>query len=303
MATVHPVPVQSTSKRRDSNTKYHGIVPTLQLSQVQAGRILGEGGFCIVSELLQIDLLRDQESKRSTATCETEIFDEDGSKSEGKVSLEHDLQQQCSTSLPNIVHGKRENSHAALSAFNRSSSTSITASGAIVGTAKIDKARRRLADVASLGRYAIKKPKPNLPNDLERYKAIVDIQLEGKLLMTLSHPHIISIRAVSEGTTQKLPSWKECLKSVPRTKLESNQYFIVLDRLTETLTQRIARWTRICKKNAPKSGACQYWFGFCRYSSVTMRDKKQDKLEELDLEKMTVALSIAKAIRYLHDRK
>eukprot|EP00814_Leptocylindrus_danicus_P007546 CAMPEP_0116038240 /NCGR_PEP_ID=MMETSP0321-20121206/22651_1 /TAXON_ID=163516 /ORGANISM="Leptocylindrus danicus var. danicus, Strain B650" /LENGTH=473 /DNA_ID=CAMNT_0003516837 /DNA_START=82 /DNA_END=1503 /DNA_ORIENTATION=+ len=306
MATVHPAPSSRTS-RRDSKTKSNGIVPTLLPSQVQAGKTLGEGGFCIVSELLQVDLLRDKESKSSAATCETEIFDEDGSKSgEVKVSLEQQEQYSAAqnnqrNTLSIEMHDKRESSLAMANSFNRSSTTS-GAEPQSVESAKIVKARMRVADVASRGRYAIKKPKPNLPNDLERYKAIVDIQLEGKLLMTLSHPHIISIRAVSEGITKNLPSWKECLRNVPRTKLHSNQYFLVLDRLTETLTQRLAKWTKMSKKNAPKSGACQYLFGFCRYSSVTMRDKKQDKQEEMELEKMTVALSIARAIRYLHDR-
>lgn len=282
-----------SSRRDTTKTKSsHGIIPTLQPSQVKPGRFLGAGATCSVFDLATVVLPGDEKSSLIiVSTGNTDICDQGGD-SEGKVN------ETGESSLVSIAEG---------TSFDQSSSALITANGAIVETAKIDKAMRKLADGARQGKYAIKKPQPTLSDDKVRYKAFRDIQIEGKILMTLAHPNIIKIRAVSEEITKELPRWKEYRKSVSQQRLADDEYFLVMDQLTEgSLQSRMMKWAKINSKDATSLGSCGYqWYGFCLSSNVmrTIEDKRQDRLEGMEMERMTIVLGIAKAIRYLHDRK
>ena len=82
-------------------------------------------------------------------------------------------------------------------------------------------------------RYCIKALSPNVANDphlLEQ--GMIDMCVETTFLSVLQHPHIIKMRAFGSGGM-----------FMPR------EYFIILDRLYDTLEARIETWRRNSKKS------------------------------------------------------
>jgi len=72
-------------------------------------------------------------------------------------------------------------------------------------------------------RYAVKRLREELVGN-ERYRAMVDLAVEARFLSKIRHPNIIRMRGAAETS-----------------QLEDG-YFIVVDRLYDTLEQRIEKW-------------------------------------------------------------
>uniref|UniRef100_A0A7S1YST7 Protein kinase domain-containing protein n=1 Tax=Ditylum brightwellii TaxID=49249 RepID=A0A7S1YST7_9STRA len=121
-----------------------------------------------------------------------------------------------------------------------------------------------------VARYAIKQLSDACHNDNHLFlKGIIDLALEAKFLAVLEHPHIIKMRAVaSVGPVSK-------------------NYFLILDRLYDTLEQRIRSWK--AKKKRGKS-----FIG-----KVTGAKKKKN---EIELERMVTSADLASAMKYMHDQ-
>lgn len=120
-------------------------------------------------------------------------------------------------------------------------------------------------------RYAIKTLSESLLNDPERFVAgVIDLAVETKFLAIIRHPNIIKMRAVSSNSPFSLG------------------YFIVLDRLYDTLTDRMRAW-KDQKSNLS---------GFSR-----VRDLKGAKKKELWVERLMVGYELTGALKYLHDNK
>lgn len=118
-------------------------------------------------------------------------------------------------------------------------------------------------------RYAIKTLSDTLLNDPERFVAgVIDLAVETKFLAIIRHPNIIKMRAVSTSSEYSLG------------------YFIVLDRLYDTLTDRMRAWKE------QKSNLS----GFSR-----VRDLKGAKKKELWVERLMVGYELTGALKYLHD--
>lgn len=116
-------------------------------------------------------------------------------------------------------------------------------------------------------RYAIKQLKPNrTPEELS--EAIVDIAMEAKFLSRLSHSNIIKMRG-----TGGIPCHPK--------------YFLVLDRLYDTLEERIDKWAIEKKRLRGVMGV----FG-----------KKKFELRHLFSDRLLAALDIARALKYLHGK-
>ena len=135
-------------------------------------------------------------------------------------------------------------------------------------------------------RYAIKRIKEDLLNKEDFLhieheeirkelfvEATLDLALEVRYLSTLSHPNIIKMRGLSSGHAF------------------SGKYFIVLDRLFDTLAVRIKRWSSATKG-----------------SKMTLLNRMHctDSTPEVDLqvweEILKAAYGIASALKYLHSR-
>lgn len=115
-------------------------------------------------------------------------------------------------------------------------------------------------------RYVMKHLKQDLLMNRSRFnQAAADLVLEAKFLEGLDHPNIIKIRGISSSGTNAFGDGKH------------DGYFIILDRLDDTLSHRIQQW----KAEPP----CKNDTGIQNY-----------------VEKLKFAVQIASAIDYLHDR-
>lgn len=115
-------------------------------------------------------------------------------------------------------------------------------------------------------RYAVKRLTSNLfqAGDPHHFvSGVIDLAMEVKYLSVIRHPHIIKMRAMADCNP--------CSKG----------FFILLDRLNETLTSRVTVW----KKEKPSV------FG-----------KKEEK-EQHFVDRLVVGYDICSALSYLHEQK
>jgi hypothetical protein len=118
-------------------------------------------------------------------------------------------------------------------------------------------------------RYALKTMQDACRKDPSMFvNTVVDMAIEFKFLSTVRHPNIIKMRAMSAGDICQ-----------PHT-------FLILDRLYDTLTDRITQW-----KKKDVNGLSKL-FDF---------QKKREK--EFLAKRLLVAYDIASALNYLHDLK
>lgn len=121
-------------------------------------------------------------------------------------------------------------------------------------------------------RYAMKVLSTETLSDQElAVKGIVDLALEAKFLAVLSHRNIIKLRAVSTGHSYL------------------GNYFVVLDRLYDTLEQRLKTWKITDKKLS----------GFLSSKTKKGKEKKNDH----EIDKLIVMFDIASALGFMHEKK
>jgi serine/threonine protein kinase len=117
-------------------------------------------------------------------------------------------------------------------------------------------------------RYAIKRLKPDL-SDKEKLAGAKDLAIEAKFLAVVSHPNIIKMRGTAATDSLRY------------------DFFIILDRLFETLDERIDDWAEQEKQFV---GCCGGMWG---------ADKEM--LTSLQLERITALYDVSKAMAYLHE--
>ena len=112
-----------------------------------------------------------------------------------------------------------------------------------------------------------------LTNRKQFCHAAADLVLEAKFLSRFQHPHILKLRGVASGPgAYGSPSLHD-------------GFFLILDRLDETLSQRIQRW----REQAASS-------------SSSLKSSPSSSLS-VYREKLEYARQIASALDYLHDRQ
>ena len=132
-------------------------------------------------------------------------------------------------------------------------------------------------------RYALKHLKPELtekysPSEYAQFAA--DIAQEKEFLSILQHPNIIKLRGTSFDS------------STDSFQQGSRGYFLIIDRLDETLDHRIAKW----KRGNNKRGSI---FSIIRKDTGGITDKRNNLLSE----QLDVLLQLAAAFVYLHEKK
>lgn len=118
-------------------------------------------------------------------------------------------------------------------------------------------------------RYAIKTLSPEVVKDPDLfYPAMSDMATETRIMSFVVHPNIVKIRAIAKG------SWF------------CEDYFIVMDRLYDTLKKRLVTWAKNSRVYDGVSGKL-----------VDRKGKKKAKLYE---ERVVAAFDLSAALAYLH---
>jgi serine/threonine protein kinase len=123
-------------------------------------------------------------------------------------------------------------------------------------------------------RYAVKQLSPEVIGNAGLfYQGMCDMALETRFMSDIQHPNIVKIRAMAQCDP-----------------FDEN-YFIVMDRLYDTLERRILKvWL-------PKSKMQNSFFG------KQILDRKGVKKDELFVTRIVFAYDLSAAINYLHQRK
>lgn len=132
-------------------------------------------------------------------------------------------------------------------------------------------------------RYAMKKLHVTATtDDLARYcEGMVDLAVEVKFLTVLQHPHIIKLRAVSE--------------SAPCT----DGFFILLDRLYDTLETRIAKWKK--EEHKLKSPMRRLFGTGGNAGGSHVSSANAATMDQLMANRMIVGYDMATALLHMHN--
>jgi len=145
-----------------------------------------------------------------------------------------------------------------------------------------DETRQLFASNATNGagvpRFAIKNIQPAMMNDENDFQmAAGGLVNEADILSKVDHKNIIKLRGFpADGA-----------KAYVRTERHDG-YFLILDRLDETLTDRIESWKRETKR--------------LKNPIFALKQPSRRK-HELLLEQLSIALDIASALEYLHSKR
>jgi serine/threonine protein kinase len=121
-------------------------------------------------------------------------------------------------------------------------------------------------------RYTLKTLSPDAMDDPTLYlQGVIDMAVEARILSDLDHPNIIHVRA--------------CAKVSP----VEEGYFLVMDRLYDTMGSRMDKWAATNRRLAGIGGK--------------LLDGRGTKKKELLEEKLVVALDVCAAIEYLHSKR
>lgn len=121
-------------------------------------------------------------------------------------------------------------------------------------------------------RYAAKMLSPSVIDDAPNFiQGIMDMATETRVLGDIEHPNIIKMRA--------------CAQVSPY----DETYFIVMDRLYDTLEHRMEKWIKRGKRNTGLGGA--------------LFDRKGDKKKDMMEEKLVTAFDLCAAIGHMHNHR
>lgn len=133
-------------------------------------------------------------------------------------------------------------------------------------------------------RYAIKFLKEEIRASPQKYAiGTSDLVVEGMFLASLAHPNIIKVRGLPEGGVKSLVKGNR-----------TNGYFLILDRLFDTLSERIyGEWQGEHVMTVAKSGCLP----------TLLPSRKGSARRDGDLAvRLKVAFDISAALKYLHSK-
>jgi serine/threonine protein kinase len=153
--------------------------------------------------------------------------------------------------------------------------------------------------------YALKHLHPQVTKKQKNFTAsAIDLVLEAKLLSCLEHPNIVKLFGVTEGSINKVFS--------------NNGYFLLLDRLHDTLEDKIREWTAIeaAMVHNLASASAQHRRSSLQHRRSSSSRRKSDgavaeemtlppkEREKLLTERLgSVAIDIARGMEYLHSNR
>jgi len=203
-------------------------LPRFSKSELDLGRVLGRGGFCVVNEVRKFKLQSNSPLEKKTTFDKSIIEEEEDEFGELRYDGGVLLQDRTFMSRKCLRQGK----HA---------------------------------------RYAIKTLSDECLNDPERFVGgVIDLSVESRFLSVIRHPNIIKMRGVSTGNRYDVG------------------FFVVLDRLYDTLTHKIIKW----KKEHGKSKGIG-----------KLMDMKGKKKRKVWVDRLVVVYDLSTALEYLHSQK
>lgn len=203
------------------------LLPRFENKELDLGRVLGRGGFCVVNEIRAFRLVKN--STLGAPKNEESVIDEE---EDEFGELRYD--------------------------------------GGVLVQDRAFMARRCLRQ-AKHARYAVKTLSDECLKDPERFVGgVVDLAVEARFLAVIRHPNIVKMRGVSDGSPYGVG------------------YFVVLDRLYDTLTLRIARWR---KEEGKTKGLGK------------LMDRKGKKRKKVWCDRLIVVYDLSTALEYLHGQR
>mmetsp|Transcript_15764 Transcript_15764/g.34270 ORF Transcript_15764/g.34270 Transcript_15764/m.34270 type:complete len:429 (+) Transcript_15764:506-1792(+) len=223
------------------------LIPTFATSELTAGNILGKGGFCTVSEVRKVTLAESSSNGDSNAVRSAVAKSVPGAKLKTTRDDDDDGDDDDDDGYP----------------------IGFAGTGKMVVQDRAFIASKYLRQGKD-ARYAIKILSDDVLSDPNRFVAgVIDLAIESRFLAVVKHPNIIKMRATANSDPY------------------SHGYFVVLDRLYDTLAKRFTIW----KKTKTKLDGLG-----------KIRDMKGKKKVALFLERILVAYDLAAALRYLHSK-
>ena len=235
------------------------------------GELVGTGAFCEVRDLHDVRLIR-----RRNKTC-SKHYQVEEKKGEEETDIEQHQQQQ-------------QERHSREYIYQTCQDTKLGNS-----------------------RYVVKHLRPNLLSE-RNYKvfnhASADCLREFEILSRLSHPNIVQLFGYNGGCTiaNNNNNNEERKEEENKIIINPEHFFIVLEKLEETLTQRIVRWIHINKRSSitddDGSGQTQNkgegeGDADSTISSI-LAVGEQQLLPPFYIEKLRYARDIANALTYIH---
>jgi Protein kinase domain len=231
-------------------------IPKYDERDLILGRVLGRGAFCVVRECN----LRGIDGNGSVGS--------DGSNSFVGRMLRSSHRSSSSRSIRRSAQASSGTIGGSIS--NTGGGNAISSSRSAGGGSIISENGRRVRK--GRYRYVIKQLSPELSqNDKISYlKGVVDLAMETHLLSSIEHENIVGLHGMAS-----------------RGPFEEG-YFIVLEKICETLSKKVKGWMDIDRQ--------------CKGITGVFTGSKK-KLEKLQSERLVAAYQLASGMNYLHQRK
>lgn len=212
-------------------------IPTFDSRELLLGRWLGKGGFSDVDELRGLLHIPDSSRQERGENSMRQLFSKQSRSQNDMVSTAvQDAGPAKETPGPvELGYESMESSESTSSedtsdndpsSFRRSCSSSAPPPGNEAGRKFLINNCLRDSGEA---RYAIKRLRKEIVQDAQQYPSgAMDLAVEALFLADLSHPNIIKLRAIAASDPFSIPN--------------DDYYFLVLDRLQDTLTVRMKKW-------------------------------------------------------------
>jgi len=305
-------------------------IPRFTRQEIVLGKLLGRGGFSNVYEVIRFDLEKhtgasgDEESDTSILGCPVGGVVGDGQGSlrssrvgvntrsgrldrvdEANVNNEDDNDDSSDDEVPlevvssaakrisnRSVHGiddpasnsAGDDSDDELVHPTLNRGTSITGFAGHHMTARSFLAKHCIRNTKtknepSTARYAIKTLRSEVMEDDDAYMmGAADLVVEARFLACLEHPNIVKMRGMTHTDVEAFASGIE------------GDFFLIMDRLSETLESRIQTWQKETKLLKGRVAGSIF-------------DRKGNKLKYHLASRLEVAYEIGNALKYLHGKR
>lgn len=226
-------------------------VPQLDIHDLKLGRVVGRGGFCIVHEVRSFGSAMSIGTRNSIAR----------------------------ESVTRMVRNPFARRSFRASTDNRDSSTAHSLGNGsdwmsnVSGHARDDIMVETGGDFRTFDRskkYVVKRLDVENLDKITFLKGVVDLAMEARFLAAVQHINVIKMYGISTDGPF------------------ADNFFLVLERMDETLTKRIKKWMDVERQ-------CQGITGLFTGS--------KRKLRELNSEQMLSAFEIAKGANHLHEKR